>query len=72
MLESGPWRGPEIKKSKFTEGQIIAILREQEAGAKTAEACRRHRISGATFYASKSKVGGMEPSEAKLSIGVQN
>ena len=40
-----------MKRSKFTEEQIIAILREQEAGAKTAEVCRRHGISGATFYA---------------------
>ncbi|MGE4374014.1 MAG: IS3 family transposase [Xanthobacter sp.] len=54
-----------MKRSKFTGEQIIAILREQEAGAKTAEVCRRHGISGATFYAWKAKFGGMEPSEAK-------
>lgn len=54
-----------MKRSKFTEEQIIGILREQEAGAKTAEVCRRHGISGATFYAWKAKFGGMEPSEAK-------
>lgn len=54
-----------MKRSKFTEEQIIAILREQEVGAKTAEVCRRHGISGATFYAWKAKFGGMEPSEAK-------
>jgi len=54
-----------MKRSKFTEEQIISILREQEAGAKTAEVCRRHGISGATFYAWKAKFGGMEPSEAK-------
>lgn len=65
MLESGPMRGPDMKRSKFTEEQIIAILREQEAGAKTAEVCRRHGISSATFYAWKAKFGGMEPSEAK-------
>ena len=40
-----------MKRSKFSEQQIIGILREQEAGAKTAEVCRRHGISGATFYA---------------------
>ena len=65
MLESVPMRGPDMKRSKFTEEQIISILREQEAGAKTAEVCRRHGISSATFYAWKAKFGGMEPSEAK-------
>ena len=54
-----------MKRSKFTEEQIIAILREQEAGAKTAEVCRRHGVSGANFYAWKAEFGGMEPSEAK-------
>lgn len=42
-----------MKRSKFTEEQIIANLREQEAGAKTAEVCRRHGVSGATFYAGR-------------------
>ena len=54
-----------MKRSKFTEEQIIGILREQEAGAKTAELCRRHGISSATFYAWKAKFGGMEVSDAK-------
>jgi len=54
-----------MKRSKFTEEQIICILREQEAGAKTAELCRRHGISSATFYAWKAKFGGMEVSDAK-------
>lgn len=54
-----------MKRSKFTEEQIIAILREQEAGAKTSDVCRRHGISRATFYAWKAKYGGMEPSDAK-------
>ena len=54
-----------MKRSKFTEEQIIGILREQEAGAKTAELCRRHGISSATFFAWKSKFGGMEVSDAK-------
>ena len=54
-----------MKRSKFTEEQIIEILREQEAGAKTAELCRRHGISSATFYAWKAKFGGMDVSDAK-------
>ncbi len=54
-----------MKRSKFSEEQVIAILREQEAGAKTADVCRRHGISSATFYAWKAKYGGMEPSDAK-------
>jgi putative transposase len=54
-----------MKRSKFSEEQVIAILREQEAGAKTADVCRRHGISSATFYAWKSKYGGMEVSDAK-------
>lgn len=54
-----------MKRSKFTEEQIIGILREQDAGAKTAELCRRHGISSATFYAWKAKFGGMEVSDAK-------
>ena len=47
-----------MKRSRFTEEQIIAILREQESGAKTADVCRRHGISSATFYAWKAKFGG--------------
>ena len=54
-----------MKRSKFSEEQIIAILREQEAGAKTADVCRRHGISGATFYSWKSRYGGMDVSDVK-------
>ena len=54
-----------MKRTRFTEEQIIGILREQEAGAKTAELCRRHGISSATFYAWKAKFGGMDVSDAK-------
>ena len=54
-----------MKRSRFTEEQIIAILREQETGAKTADVCRRHGISEATFYAWKAKFGGLDVSEAR-------
>ncbi len=54
-----------MKRSKFTEEQIISILREQEAGAKTEELCRKHGMSEATFDAWNAKFGGMEVSDAK-------
>lgn len=54
-----------MKRSRFSEERIIAILKEQEAGMATAEVCRRHGISPATFYNWKSKFGGLEVSEAR-------
>jgi putative transposase len=54
-----------MRKSRFSDEQIIAILREQEAGRPTAEVCRKHGVSGATFYKWKSKFGGMDVSDAK-------
>jgi putative transposase len=54
-----------MKRSRFSEEQIIAILREQEAGSKTVEVCRRHGVSEATFYKWKAKYGGMEVSDAR-------
>ena len=52
-------------KKRFTEEQIIKILREQESGQPTAELCRKHGISPATFYKWKAKFGGMDVSDAK-------
>ena len=54
-----------MKRSRFSEEQIIAILKEQEAGSATADVCRRHGVSSATFYKWKAKFGGLEVSEAK-------
>lgn len=53
-----------MRKSRFTEAQIIGMLKEQEAGMPTTEVCRRHGLSPATLYKLKAKYGGMEVSEA--------
>jgi len=64
-VESVFGRRRTMRPSRFSEEQIIAILKEQEAGAKTAEVCRRHGISDASFYKWKAKYGGLDVSEAK-------
>ena len=54
-----------MKKSRYTEEQIIGILKQHEAGEKTADLCREHGISEATFYNWKAKYGGLDVSEAQ-------
>ena len=54
-----------MKRSRFTEEHIIAVLREQETGVAVAELCRKHGVSSATFYKWKAKFGGLDVSEAK-------
>ena len=54
-----------MKRKRFTEEQIIAILREQEAGAKTGDLARKHGVSEATLYNWKAKFGGMDVSDAR-------
>ena len=54
-----------MKRAQFTEGQIVGVLREHEAGAKTADLARKHGVSEATLYNWKAKYGGMDVPEAK-------
>ena len=54
-----------MKRSRFSEEQVIAIVKEQESGVATADVCRRHGISSATFCKWKSRFGGLEVSDAK-------
>ena len=54
-----------MKRSRFTQEQVIAVLKEHQAGAAVADLCRKHGISDATFYTWRSKYGGMEVSDAK-------
>ena len=61
-----------MKGSRFSEEQIISVLREHEAGARTEEVCRRHGVSSATFYKWKAKYGGMDVSDAKRLKGLED
>ncbi len=54
-----------MKRSRFTQEQVIAVLKERQAGAAVADLCRKHGISDATFYTWRSRYGGMEVSDAK-------
>ena len=54
-----------MKRSRFSEEQIIGILKEQEAGMATADVCRKHGVSSATFYKFKARYGGLEVSDAR-------
>jgi putative transposase len=54
-----------MKRSRFTDDQIIGILKEYDAGLSAAELCRKHGISDATFYKWRAKYGGMDVSDAK-------
>lgn len=54
-----------MKRSRFTEEQIISMIKEQEAGSPTADVCRKYGISSASFYKYKAKYGGMDVSDAR-------
>ena len=61
-----------MKQSRFTQAQIIGILKEQEGGTPTAEVCRKHGISSATFYKYKARFGGMDVSEGQRLKALEN
>ena len=60
-----------MKRSRFSEEQVIAILKEQESGVATADVCRRHGISSATFYKWKAKFGGLDVSGCAPAAGAR-
>ena len=60
-----------MKRSRFTQEQIIGVLKEHQAGAMAADLCRKHGISDATFYTWRSKYGGMEVSDARKLKGLE-
>jgi len=60
-----------MKRKRFSEEQIIAILREHETGVSTADLCRKHGMSSASFYAWKAKYGGMDVSDAQKLKGLE-
>lgn len=61
-----------MKRSRFSEDQIIGILKEHKAGVSVADLCRKHGVSDATVYKWKAKYGGMDVSEAKRPKGLED